>query len=68
RPEKDAPDREILARLSAACKVYDMDGADTAMEEIEAYKYTADDGLVEWLRQKVDVVDYPAIVQKLETN
>ena len=65
KPKKDKPDFEVLSNLLTACKVYDMDGADAAMEEIEEYQYTADDGLANWLRENIDMMNFAQIVQKL---
>ncbi|MCL2055267.1 MAG: response regulator [Oscillospiraceae bacterium] len=65
KPEKLKPDDETLLKLLAACKVYDMDGADAAMDEIDAYRYTADDGLALWLRENVDIINFEEITQRL---
>jgi HPt (histidine-containing phosphotransfer) domain-containing protein len=62
---KDTPDAEVLSKLMAACKTYDMDGADAAMEEIEKYRYTSDNGLANWLRESMDRMAFPQIVDKL---
>ncbi|MCL2805827.1 MAG: transporter substrate-binding domain-containing protein [Treponema sp.] len=65
KPKKDKPDTELLLKLLTACKSYDMDGADEAMAEMEKYKYEADDGLADWLRDNVDIMNFTQIVQKL---
>jgi CheY-like chemotaxis protein len=65
KPAKDKPDEAILKRLRDAAEVYDMDGAEKAMAEIEAYRYEDDDGLVAWLRERVDSVDFMAIAEKI---
>jgi len=65
KPEKVKPDAQSLSKLATACKIYDMDGVDAAMAEIDAYTYVGDDGLALWLRACVDVMDYPQIVKKL---
>ncbi|MCL2261434.1 MAG: ATP-binding protein, partial [Fibromonadales bacterium] len=65
KPQKEKPDPEVLLKLLTACKDYDMKGADAAMEEIEMYKYTADDDLAIWLRENVDMINFTQIVQKL---
>jgi hypothetical protein len=61
---KDKPDDEALSRLFAASKVYDMDAADEVMAEIDSYQYESDDGLVDWLRQRVDMVEFDQITEK----
>ena len=65
KPEKDVPDREPLLRLLDACELYNMDDVDAAMAEINAFKYTADEGLSEWLRSNVDMMNFSEIVERL---
>ena len=42
-----------------------MDGADAAMAQIEKYRYTSDNGLANWLREKIDVMDFAQIIERL---
>ena len=65
KPKKDKLDEAVLVKLLGACKEYDINEADKAMAEIEKYKYEADDGLADWLRGRIDRMDYKQIVQKL---
>ncbi|MCL1814772.1 MAG: ATP-binding protein [Treponema sp.] len=65
KPKKDKPDRKQLAGLLAACKSYDVDAIDAAMEEIESWEYGADDSLVAWLRENVNQMNYMPIMEKL---
>ena len=65
KPKKDKPDKEKLSKLLDACRTYDMDGAETIMEEIENYQYESDDGLVDWLRENVNLTNFKKIVNKL---
>ena len=65
KPKKDKPDEDVLRKLLFACKEYDISEADKAMAEIEKYKYDADDGLANSLRENIDRMDYKQIVQKL---
>jgi len=65
KPKKDKPEAKMLARLLIACKDFDMDATDNAMEELEKYQYEADDGLTEWLRENVDRMDLKEIAKKL---
>ncbi|MCL2082591.1 MAG: PAS domain-containing protein [Oscillospiraceae bacterium] len=67
KPEKPEPDKKMLKKLLEACKAYDMDGADAAMEEIEKYSYQSDDGLAEWLRDKVSLAEFDQIADKLSS-
>jgi len=68
KPKKERPDTELLAKLKAACSAYNMDGADAAMEEIERYQYTADNGLANWLRESMDKMNFAQIVKKLSDS
>jgi CheY-like chemotaxis protein len=65
KPTKDKPDTALLKALCAACGDFSMNKAEEAMAEIEKFKYTDDDGLVEWLRRNVDMVNFGDIVEKL---
>jgi len=65
RPKKDRPESELLQKLCAACEIYDMDGVDAAMAEIEQFEYEHDDGLSEWLKTNVDQVNFTQIKEKL---
>ena len=63
--KKDSPGADSLTRLLDACKDYDIDGANLAVEELEQYDYALDGDLVVWLRQKVDVTAFKEIIEKL---
>ena len=65
KPKMDKPDEDALRRLLKACMSYDMDGADAAMAEIDRCEYEHDDGLVPWLREKVEQMNFPQIVERL---
>jgi len=65
KPKKDKPDRELLAKLMAACTKYDMDEVNSLMAEIYAYEYESDDGLVPWLRENVSLTNFAEIREKL---
>jgi len=65
KPVKPRPDRAILIRLRDACRRFDMDNLDAAMEEIEQYRYESDDGLVNWLREAVSKMEMTQIVDRL---
>jgi hypothetical protein len=64
---KDKPDEALLKKLLDACEGYRMLDVDETMEEIEKFQYAQDDGLVKWLRENVDLVDYPVITEKLQS-
>jgi CheY-like chemotaxis protein len=65
KPKKNKPDNDVLGRLLTACNAYDMDGIDSAMEEIELCEYEADDGLAIWLRENVDKMNFSQIKERL---
>ncbi|MDR3013360.1 MAG: response regulator [Chitinispirillales bacterium] len=65
KPEKDKPDTGLLLKLLAACIAYDMDAVDEAMDAIDEYQYTSDDGLAVLLRDCVNVMDFQQIIKKL---
>jgi len=65
RPKKDKPDGQALSKLLAACEQYNMNEADIAMKEINKYDYDSDDGLVQWLRENVEMMNYSEVKDKL---
>ena len=65
KPMKDKPDEDSLQKLISACIAYDMDEVDIAMEEITTYQYENDDGLVAWLKDNVNMMNFDEIVEKL---
>ena len=67
KPKKEQPDQEVLEKLLAACGVYDMDGVDAAMAELESFEYESDGGLVVWLRENVDRMRFAQIKERLST-
>jgi len=67
KPQKDKPDIFLLAKLKNACDDYEMDGVDFAMDEIMEYSYTSDDGLVKWLQENIEQMNFSEIVEKLSS-
>ena len=65
-PKKDSPDPGLLNRLLIACEKYNMDDVDAVMGEIESFEYTADDGLVKWLRENVSRMNFMQIIERLK--
>jgi len=65
KSSKEKPDEKLLIKLLTACKEYDMTSADETMSKIEEYRYEADEGLTDWLRLNVDVMNYDQIITKL---
>jgi len=65
KPIKDKPDSSVLERLRVACDSYDMDGVDSAIDEITGYKYESGEELVFWLQENVEQMNFSEIVNKL---
>jgi len=65
KPKKDKPDIESLSELLAACKEYNMDGVDAAMEKMERFEYESGDNLTAWLRTNVELMNFAQIEEKL---
>ena len=65
KPVKAVPDKDVLSRLCDACKLYDIRKAEEAMAEIDEFKYQQDNGLVDWLRERVNIMQYKQIIEKL---
>jgi PAS domain S-box-containing protein len=65
KPVKTKPDAADLKRLCDACAHYDMDEIEAAMQEIESYEYTADEGLSDWLRDNVAKLNYAQVIERI---
>jgi HPt (histidine-containing phosphotransfer) domain-containing protein len=66
KPKKDKPESDLLKQLMAACEKYDMDGVDAAMTEIDSFEYSCDDGLADWLRENVNLMNFCEIQDKIK--
>jgi hypothetical protein len=62
---KPAPDRTVLAGLLEACRDYDIDRMQEAMDELEKYGYEKDGDLVVWLKEQLVNFAYDQIQEKL---
>ena len=65
RPRKAKVEIELLSKVLAACKNYDIEKIDEVMTEIDSYEYESDDGLAAWLRDNIDHLNYELIAEKL---
>ena len=63
--KKDKPYKEALQTLRTACDNYQIEEIERTINEIEYFEYTADDGLVSWLRDNIDQMNYMEIVERL---
>ena len=68
KPRKAEPDTALLAKLREACADYKMDEVDRIMGELEQYDYESRQGLILWLRERVDTVDFQKITEKLQVR
>ncbi len=55
------PDAALLEQLRAACRAFDMDGVDAAMEQLESFKYERGGEQLAWLRERVDAMAFEDI-------
>ncbi|MCL2265404.1 MAG: histidine kinase, partial [Treponema sp.] len=65
KTKREKPYTEALKQLRAACRDYKIEDVDNIMKEIEVFEYTSDDGLVRWLRENTDQLNYMEITEKL---
>jgi hypothetical protein len=65
KPKKSKPENESLVKLFVACKSFNMDDLDAAIEEIEQFQYEEDDGFMDWLRECLSNMDLRQIAAKL---
>ncbi|GHS89066.1 hypothetical protein AGMMS49957_11630 [Synergistales bacterium] len=65
KPRKAEPDADALADLMEACKSFDPDGVESAMNILESYEYDSRGELVEWIRSQIAVTGFKQIVKRL---
>ena len=65
KAKKERPDAQMLEKLLAACKNCDVAAIDETIKEIDCFEYESDGGLVAWLKENVDQMNYDEIVQRL---
>ncbi len=61
KPITGKPDMALLTQLRDACKAFDMDRVDAALEKLEAFRYESGGKLVAWLREKVSEMAFEEI-------
>jgi HPt (histidine-containing phosphotransfer) domain-containing protein len=66
KEQRAEPDRELLARLSAAAAGFDSELTEALLGELEQYRYEKGGELVVWLRERADNFDYDIIRKRLE--
>ena len=65
KPVAAEPDHNVLAALKAACDIYDIDGVDWAMEELDKYDYI-NPALYNWLKEETAILGFQDIAKRLE--
>jgi signal transduction histidine kinase/DNA-binding NarL/FixJ family response regulator len=65
---RPAPDGAVLDQLLEQCRSYDITGMEESLTELEKYAYESQSELVEWLRGKIDNLEYNQILKRLETG
>jgi signal transduction histidine kinase/DNA-binding response OmpR family regulator len=66
KERRGEPDRELLARLSAASGAFNSNDTEEILEELEQYRYEKGEELVKWLREQAENFDYDAMHRRLE--
>jgi CheY-like chemotaxis protein len=68
KAKKAEPDAKVLAALLEACKTFDIDEVDKAMDELESYEYESGSELVEWLRTQLNQMGFEQITERLSNQ
>jgi signal transduction histidine kinase/CheY-like chemotaxis protein len=68
KPKKAAPDASVLTALMEACKSFDIDEVDKAMDDLESYAYESGSELVEWLRTQLNLMKFEQIAERLSNE
>ncbi len=61
KPTAAMPDLMLLNELIEACAAFNMDGVDSAMEQLESFQYESGGELVAWLREQVNNMTFEDI-------
>jgi HPt (histidine-containing phosphotransfer) domain-containing protein len=67
KPRLDVPDPTLLTNLKISCSRFDMNEADSIIDELCKYAYNddSDNELIAWLREKVDLSDFGAVEDRI---
>ncbi|MDR1654944.1 MAG: response regulator, partial [Treponema sp.] len=66
KEKKPAPDRELIAELLEAAKIYDNDTMEKLLEKMEQYDYASGGELVASFRTDIENLEYDALQEKLK--
>jgi PAS domain S-box-containing protein len=67
KPRAIAPDKALLEKLLDASKRFKPAIMEEVLAELEKYEYESDGGLIPWLREQIDNLEYDAVREKLES-
>jgi HPt (histidine-containing phosphotransfer) domain-containing protein len=60
-----APDPALLAEFLSSCKQYKSSAMEETLKKLESFEYETGGGLVSWLREQTDNLEYEAIEKRL---
>ncbi|MCL2201944.1 MAG: Hpt domain-containing protein, partial [Oscillospiraceae bacterium] len=66
KPVRATIDNALLDRLCGCCENFDMNGADDAMSQLLEFSYEQNNGLIEWLSEKVATSEFDEIVERIK--
>jgi len=66
RPTLASPDTALLEQMLDACRGFRFTAMEEIMDRLEAFRYEEGGGLIEWLREQIDNLEYDTIRQRLE--
>jgi signal transduction histidine kinase len=67
REAKPSPEAPLLTRMRERAVHYDHSGMEEVMEELERFEYESGGELIEWLRERVESLEYDEIAERLES-
>jgi HPt (histidine-containing phosphotransfer) domain-containing protein len=68
KPRLLKPSRALLEQIRSAASRYKSSELEALVKELSAAEYEVDGGLVTWLQEAADNLDYDAIVERLKTE
>jgi signal transduction histidine kinase/FixJ family two-component response regulator len=64
--KKQAPDRALLEKILGASRHFKPAAMEAALGELEKYSYESGGGLIVWIREQLEDLEYDAIRKRLE--
>jgi signal transduction histidine kinase/CheY-like chemotaxis protein len=65
KPAANCPDPELLSELLKSCMLFNTDGMNHALDDLESYEYESGGDLVKWLRAQADAMGFRVIADRL---